>query len=269
MGCDGLHRWSRDRRPVADGVEHAGWTPGSYGWCVVKVVGYIRVSTDRQAEHGFGLDVQETAIREWARANKHIVVTVYTDAGVSGSNGVEDRVGLPDALNALEDHRADGIVIARMDRLARKLVVQEAVLARVWDAGAHAFEVGSGLIDPADDERTFIRQLMGAMAQLDKARTLRRLNAGRAAKRKRDGWAGGMVPYGYRIDPDTKTLVPEPAEQRALVDARRMRAQGKSWRTITAYLNWTMGGIFITPPRRGAMWYPMSVKRIVEREATS
>src|SRR5439155_23030922 len=111
-----------------------------------------------------------------------------------------------------EDGRADGFVVARMDRLARKLVVQEAVLADVWAAGAQAFEVGSGLIDPDDEERTFWRQLMGAMAQLDKARTLRRLNAGRAAKRTRDGWAGGMVPYGYRIDTEAEVLVPQPDE---------------------------------------------------------
>jgi DNA invertase Pin-like site-specific DNA recombinase len=37
----------------------------------VKLVAYLRVSTDRQAEEGLGLEVQEQAIRTWARANDH------------------------------------------------------------------------------------------------------------------------------------------------------------------------------------------------------
>jgi DNA invertase Pin-like site-specific DNA recombinase len=191
---------------------------------------------------------------------------VFTDAGVSGANGIADRTGLPAALLALEDRTATGIVVARLDRLARKLAVQEAILVDVWAAGATAFEVGSGIVDPDDEDRTFYRQVMGAVAELDKAKTLRRLNAGREAKRSRDGWAGGMVPYGHRIDPDTKTLVPDDAEQRVLREARRMRARGASWRTITRHLNRTMGGNPLTPPRRGSEWFPMTVKRIVERE---
>jgi DNA invertase Pin-like site-specific DNA recombinase len=52
-----------------------------------KLVGYLRVKTDRQAEAGFGLGVQEKAIRGWAEANGHRVVLWCRDEGVSGSNG--------------------------------------------------------------------------------------------------------------------------------------------------------------------------------------
>ena len=33
-----------------------------------NVLGYLRVSTDRQAEEGHGLDVQRLAINKWAKA---------------------------------------------------------------------------------------------------------------------------------------------------------------------------------------------------------
>ena len=41
----------------------------------MKLVAYLRVSTDRQAEEGLGLDVQDRAIRRWARDNGHRIAT--------------------------------------------------------------------------------------------------------------------------------------------------------------------------------------------------
>jgi hypothetical protein len=40
----------------------------------MDLVAYLRVPTDREAERGLGLEVQEQSIREWARQNKHRIV---------------------------------------------------------------------------------------------------------------------------------------------------------------------------------------------------
>ena len=63
----------------------------------MKVAAYLRVSTDRQAEEGLGLEVQEQTIRGWARQHGHRVVLWARDEGVSGSNGLDMREGLADA----------------------------------------------------------------------------------------------------------------------------------------------------------------------------
>jgi DNA invertase Pin-like site-specific DNA recombinase len=42
----------------------------------MQLVGYLRVSTDRQADEGLGLEVQEQAIREWAQAHGHELVAL-------------------------------------------------------------------------------------------------------------------------------------------------------------------------------------------------
>src|ERR1700704_1782115 len=107
----------------------------------MKLVAYLRVSTDRQAEEGLGLDVQDRAIRRWARDNGHRIVMVTRDEGVSGSNGIDARFGLHEALAAVKHGTAQGVVVYRLDRLARKLTVQEATLAKVWDLGATVFAV--------------------------------------------------------------------------------------------------------------------------------
>jgi site-specific DNA recombinase len=77
----------------------------------VKVVGNLRASTDRQAEEGLGLEVQEAAIRSWARSNGHRLERILRDEGISGSNGIETRVGLAEALELLKSGEAGGLVV--------------------------------------------------------------------------------------------------------------------------------------------------------------
>ena len=37
----------------------------------MRLVAYVRVSTDRQAEEGLGIPIQEQAVTEWAKRNGH------------------------------------------------------------------------------------------------------------------------------------------------------------------------------------------------------
>jgi DNA invertase Pin-like site-specific DNA recombinase len=59
----------------------------------MRVVGYLRVSTDRQDEEGLGLELQEQEIRSWADINGHTLVTLTRDEGQSGFNGIDTRIG--------------------------------------------------------------------------------------------------------------------------------------------------------------------------------
>jgi DNA invertase Pin-like site-specific DNA recombinase len=71
----------------------------------------LRVSTDRQAQHGLGLDVQRQGIRAWP-ASKDTRSPHGTPTGESAwSNGLDNRDGLPDAVAEVRDGRAGGLVI--------------------------------------------------------------------------------------------------------------------------------------------------------------
>src|ERR1700722_5913752 len=95
-----------------------------------QVVGYIRVSTVEQLK-GYGLDMQEQSIRDYCQANRLRLVEVFRDEGLSGSNGLEDRVGLAGALAALKAGMASELVVYRIDRLARDLILQETLVERL------------------------------------------------------------------------------------------------------------------------------------------
>ena len=49
-------------------------------------IGYIRVSTERQAQEGVSLEAQQARIEQWCQANGYELVKVEVDAGISGKS---------------------------------------------------------------------------------------------------------------------------------------------------------------------------------------
>jgi DNA invertase Pin-like site-specific DNA recombinase len=165
----------------------------------VKVAGYVRVSTREQAEHGYGLDVQESAVRMWCKAHGHRLVAMHRDEGISGSNGLESRLGLADALAAVHARKAEGVVVPRLDRLARDLVLQETLLGEARRLGGQVFSCSDAeaeflVDDPADPSRRLIRQILGAVAEYERSMIALRLRAGRRRKAEQGGYAGDGFP---------------------------------------------------------------------------
>jgi hypothetical protein len=127
---------------------------------------------------------------------------VFRDEGVSGAKEAADRPDLTAALEAVERRSAAGVVVFRLDGLARPLTVQEDVLGHVWRHGGRVFAVDTGEVpsdDSSDPMRTFVRQVMGAAHQLERGHIAARMRAGRDLKAERGGYAGfGAPPFGMR-----------------------------------------------------------------------
>jgi DNA invertase Pin-like site-specific DNA recombinase len=228
----------------------------------MKLVAYLRVSTDAQTE-GLGLDVQKAAIIEWADAHGQQIAASFTDAGVSGSNGLETRTGLANAFSALRNGDAAGLVVYRLDRLARDLIIQEQLLAEARQHSWAVFSTSSGEAayvedDPGDPSRKMIRQVLGAVAEYERSMIALRLRSGRTRKAEAGGFAYGSPPYGYEaVDGE---LVPVADEQATLGRIRRLHDDGKSFRFIARTLNGE--GV---KPRRGRTWHPGVLLRLVDR----
>ena len=229
----------------------------------MNVVSYIRVSTATQVEEGFGLEVQERAVADWAARHGHVITAQYVDAGVSGTKEAADRPGLASALAALEDGVGEALVVPKLDRLARHLTVQEAVLAQAWRHGGRVFAVDVGEIlrdDPEDPMRTAMRQMVGVFAQLERAMIAARLRAGRRLKGAKGGYAFGAPRFGQVAE--DKELAPEPEEQATIgriIELRR-RVPPASLREIARALE-AEG----RRTKRGGRWHPGTLGRIVGR----
>lgn len=227
------------------------------------MVAYLRVSTDAQAEDGFGLAVQDAAVSRWVKAQGHRLAKICTDEGVSGTIEALDREGLACAIGAIEDGNADALLVPRLDRLARRLTVQEAVLAHIWNRGGRVFTVDAGEVlpdDPNDPMRTAMRQMMGVFSELDRAQISKRLRDGRQAKASNGGYAAGSPPFGWRADGGE--LVHDEAEQAIISRMVEMREGGASLRAIAQALDTEA-----VPAKRGGRWSPSAVSRVLDPSA--
>ncbi len=167
-----------------------------------RLIAYLRVSRQHQEDNGMGLDVQRAAIKEWAKKNKAMVLEEHKEVDISGAAEIEHRTGFLDALSALHHHKADGIIVARRDRLARD-VEKAAILSYiVKKAKGRVFCAMSS--EEETPESRMMDGLQDLFAQYD--RMQRALNTARGKRLamtfKGHVW-GGAVNYGYRVNKAT------------------------------------------------------------------
>ena len=74
----------------------------------MKVITYIRVSTDKQAAEGVSLEAQKRTLNLYCQLHNLDVVSSEVDAGQSAKS--LQRPGLQRALEAIEAGEADGLV---------------------------------------------------------------------------------------------------------------------------------------------------------------
>lgn len=134
------------------------------------------------------------------------MISEYADEGISGTVPLSQR---PSGNLLLQDARArrfECILVYRVDRLGRSL-------AALLDAYHLLSEIGVSIrsatepFDTATPIGTFLFQLLGSLAELEKSTIVERMTLGRDRVAKNGKWVTGIVPFGYDID-DEGCLTP-------------------------------------------------------------
>ena len=199
-------------------------------------VGYLRVSTDRQADLGFGLDIQEADIVRYCTANGYKNLVLFIDDGYTGTNmerpALQEIMGAITDFNAGRSHiRVNALVVARIDRLGRSLLgtlqfIQDYIVAAKDSKNSSINRNREDInfvsvaenycrIDKDNPQGKFLLMLFATLAEFDRDQIVEKLKRGRQARVASGKWmGGGKVPYGYRYNKETSSLevVPEEAE---------------------------------------------------------
>ena len=233
---------------------------------VRQAIGYVRVSTGDQADHGYGLDAQRTAIRAYIEAQGWTLVAIVEDAGVSSTYGLDDRArdgtprrpGLAAALDAVETGLADALVVRALDRIGRAPGVCAAVFARL-DQARGTF---ASIAEPALTS-DLLRGLYAGMASDERRRILDRTRDGRMIKIAAGGHPG-RVPYGYRLVGTRRAARVEIVEDQAIIVRRvfGLRDAGMTIAAITAVLN-----ADAIPAPQGGTWSTATIGKMVNNPA--
>lgn len=227
----------------------------------MNLAGYIRVSTEGQVD-AFGKDVQIEAQVRWAGLNGHTVTEWFEEDAVSGKTDGGDRPVLAALLARADEF--DGILFFDATRIARRLYVQETLLALVWATGLKVFTTTAGVLEENDDDptRIMIRQILGVVAEFEHRSIVKKLHGARRIKASRGGYIGGIPEYGKSVVGVGKVaqFVQNDVESKVIREIGVAHSHGESLRSIARGLN--ASGV---RTKTGKEWTPVQVSRIIKR----
>ena len=206
-----------------------------------------RASTARQT---MSKEMQRDAIEaEFGKMDE-----VYFDTA-SGDAKLEKREAVIECIANL--NKGDTIYIYSWSRLARDVFIHLWIEEEVKKRKAFivSLEDGSTIEDTA--EKKFLRVIMAAASQLNKAQIKMAVASSRATMRKNGRFLGGNRPFGYRVD--GKTLVEVASEQSVIKNMISLKDEGMSYSAITDALN-KDGTLSAT----GNAWHKTAVFRVIK-----
>jgi len=163
---------------------------------IVEVVGYIRVSTDGQAEKGFGIPVQKDHILSYiARFPNWRFGGFYTDDGVSGR--LTEREGFEKLITDGRSRSIKFVVVARLNRQSREEYAGYHLDQRLKEIGAVVVSATQDA-DPYNID-LLARSVHRAVDAQDWRNIIKNTIDGTQKAAEAGYWTNGPAPYGYEI----------------------------------------------------------------------
>src|SRR5919107_4678110 len=171
---------------------------------VGRVALYLRVSSDEQRERE-SIKTQREFFEQYCELYGLEVAETYADDGVSGTIPLHER---PEGRRLLEDARAEKfetLLVYRLDRLGRSLLVIVDAHDRLQVSGA-SLRSATEPIDTSNPSGRLIFQMLASFAEYERETIGERTRAG-LHRALRNGKHAGRIPYGYRLNGDTRLEV--------------------------------------------------------------
>jgi DNA invertase Pin-like site-specific DNA recombinase len=209
----------------------------------MKLIGYTRVSKENKNGLGVSLDEQATWINAEANRRNAQLELVSEGDGVSGRK-MSNRPVLLETLRRLDKGEADGLIVKKLDRLARNVADFLTILERSRK-GKWALIIGDLDIDTSTPLGEAMATVGATFAQLERARISERTKDALAHKRKQ----------GIKLGRPAKL------SDEVIADIVRLRRAGKTLQGIADYLN----ALGVENAHKGAKWYPSTIRYTLER----
>lgn len=221
-----------------------------------QAIGYIRVSTEKQANEGVSLEAQKARIVSWCKTNDYELVKVYVDAGISGKR-MDTRKELLAALASLKKGMA--LVSYSLSRLARStkdaLAIGEAVAKKKADMVSLTEQ-----IDTTTAAGKMMFQMLSVLAEFERNLVAERTTNALQHKKRTGQKYTNQTPYGFEAIEGRLVQVQQEAEIVAEIQASR--SSGNTLQSIADTLNGR--GI---PTKTGKQWAPATIHLLLKRSS--
>lgn len=195
---------------------------------LIEAVAYMRTSSATNIGEGKDSDKrQRAAIDAYAKAAGYAIAPAdwFYDAAVKGADPVTARPGFAAMLDRIAGNEVRTIVVESPDRFARDLAVQLAGHDCLKDLGVSLIPASAPDFFLEETlTAVLVRQVLGAIAQFDKATIVAKLKAVRDRKREATGKCEGRKSYA-EANPEMVAAARGLSEQRPRLSLRQISAQ--------------------------------------------
>ena len=163
-----------------------------------KTVAYIRVSTSKQAEHGFSLEAQQAKIQAYATLYNLELVDTVVDAATAKHL---DREGLQQALGLIRTGKAQALLVVKLDRLTRSVRDLDTLIQEHFTSGRCALLSVSEQIDTRSAAGRLVLNVLASVSQWEREAIGERTSAVLQHKSAGGGYVGGSRPTAITPNP--------------------------------------------------------------------
>lgn len=197
----------------------------------MKAVGYVRVSTDMQAEKGKSIDNQVDRIISFCKEKNITLEKIYMDEGYSGKN--LNRPSFKEMFDHLRMGKVDALVVWHSNRFARNLRDYLNCLDDLEKLKVKFYSIEEPNISGSSGKA--MRNLMGVFAEYQSDITGEHTRSVKANLKKNQQVYCPNPPLGF-IHKHGK-LVRDPNAFRVVEEIYRLKSNGTSMHRIAQILN--------------------------------
>lgn len=218
-----------------------------------QAIGYVRVSTQKQATDGLSIEAQIDKIRAWAILNDYELIHTFVDEGISGKN-VINRPQLNEALSMLKKGMA--FVFYSLSRVSRNVIDTITIGDKISKSGADMVSL-SEKIDTTGASGRMIFNLLAVLNQFERDQVSERTKMVIGYLRENNK-VYSHTPYGFdRVD---NNLVYCDSELAVVNKMHSYKRQGYGYRRIATALN-----KLNIQSKHGGKWYAKTVEAVMTR----
>ena len=222
---------------------------------MIKAIGYVRVSTDRQAEEGISIEMQIHKIEQYCELYNYQLVEIISDAGYSAKS--TNRPGLKNLLQIINSDQADALIVYKLDRLTRCLADWSDLISKYFNEKSNKTLLSvCDQIDTSTASGRLCLNMMMTVYQWEREAIAERTKSALAHKRKK-GEPLGTARFGSNLT--SKALEPNSDELIVIKLISDLRTGGKTQQQIADHLNQNN-----IRSKRGGIWYQRTVKNVLD-----
>ncbi len=171
---------------------------------------YLRVSTDSQAQDGYGLDVQYGANERYCKAYDIQNVVVFVDDGYTGMN--DKRPAFQCLLKLMKEKRIKFVITHSLDRIGRtQMLILKFLKEDCAKAECDFFAVKDSIDSRSKQTYGILISILSIFAEMDHDAIVTKLFLGRKQRALEGLWkGGGNPPYGYYYSKEIRNLAVDP-----------------------------------------------------------